>query len=176
MSQEDRSQDQAILAFLKGLGAAEDGSGRDDSAPAASQSLSDDVDEFLRVMGYNRHERENLRRKPSRPVDDAKYPDVTIKRFKHYIAELLPDRSADEIAELAQAWVSLTHYNLNLAQRWWAAGVNPGSPDQLVNAINAGLQVEDLARVIGRLTVAEHLQAGNSLRWIMAALGWETSA
>jgi hypothetical protein len=171
LPQNERSQDQAVLAFLKGL----DVKDEEEHAPATTARLSDDVDESLRVMGYNRPERERLRRKSSPATDVARFRATTIKRFRYYLAELLTEYPAAEIAELAETWAALTDYNIDLARQWWATGLDPANPGQLARALTAGLQVKDLQRVIGRHTVAEHLQAGSPLRWVMAALGWESS-
>jgi len=133
---------------------------------------SDDVDAFLRAMGYNRIERERLRRGQPRPRNEEKHRATTVKRFEYYIAERLPDRPAEEVAELARAWVGLTSYDLDLAHRWWTVGVDPGSPGQLANAITKGLRVQDLGEVVKGRTIAEHLQAGNSLAWCLLALDW----
>jgi hypothetical protein len=64
----------------------------------------------------------------------------------------------------------LTDYDLDTAQRWWAAGIDPARPDKLTNAITAGLRVQDLTEVVGHRTIAEHLQARNSLKWCVLAL------
>jgi hypothetical protein len=42
-----------------------------DTAATAQPSADDDVEAFLRTMGYNRPERERIRRGPSRPRNDA---------------------------------------------------------------------------------------------------------
>ena len=128
-------------------------------------------------MGYNRIEREQLRRRQPRPRNDEKHRATTVKRFKFYIERRLTDRKPGKVAELAKAWAQLTNYDLDLAQRWWDAGMDPSGPDQLVKAIEASLRIEDLGKVIykGR-TVAECLQAGNSLAWCMAALHWRRPA
>ena len=168
MTQDERDQDRSVLAFLKGYSSP--AVGEDDHAPAVPERLGNDVDEFLRAMGYNRIERERLRRGQSRPRNEDKYRTATRKRFVHYIAKRLPDRPAEEVAALAEAWVALTKYDLDLAQRWWGGGVDPRTPGQLTNAIAAGFRVEDLGAVVHNRTIAEHLQAGNSLRWCMLAL------
>jgi hypothetical protein len=178
VTQDEKSQDLAVLAFLKGLGSADAG---DELGGPGTPQLSDDVDAFLRAMGYNRIEREQLRRRrprPPRPRSKNKEKDraIAVERFRYYIEERLPGRPPEEIAELAQAWAGLTRYDLDLAQRWWRAGVDPGSPDQLVDALTEGLQVEHLGEVVGGKTIAEHLQAGNSPTWCSRALGWERPA
>jgi hypothetical protein len=67
-------------------------------------------------------------------------------------------------------------YDLDIAQRWWDLGIDPGTPSPLINAIKEGLRIEHLRRVIDGRTVAEHLQYGNSLRWCLGAMGMSTSA
>lgn len=168
-------KDQALLAFLRGSGPTD--AGEDPGTPAMAVAPDDDdVDALLRAMGYNRYERERLRRGRPRLVDGQKYRAVTVKRFIHYLAQRLPTRPVEDIAELAQAWARLTSDDLDLAQRWWDAGVDPGNPGQLASAIRQGFRVQDLAEVVQGRTIAEHLQAGNSIAWCLAALHWRHSA
>jgi hypothetical protein len=174
VTQDEKDQDQAVLDFLRGLGSATADDEHD--ASAIPQLPGDDVDTFLRAMGYNRIEREKLRRGQPRPKNEEKYRATTVKRFEYWIAKRLTNRSAEEIAKLASAWVGLTNYDLELAQRWWTAGVDPSEPDQLANAFREGLQVQDLGEVVGERTIAEHLQAGNSVTWCLHALHWKRSA
>lgn len=175
MTQDEKDQDLAVLAFLKGLGCA--GASEERDAPTMPQPTGNGVDAFLRAMGYNRIERERLRRGQPRPRNEDRHRATTVKRFKYHIAQALTDRTTEEVAELATAWVSLTDYNLDLAQRWWQAGVDPGTPGQFAKAIEDGLRVEDLGEVVaGGQTIAEHLQAGNSLVWCLGALHWKRSA
>jgi hypothetical protein len=163
-------QERSILAYLL---SGEPSTERDETQDALSapERSPGDLDDLLRNMGYSPAQREQLRRGTPRSTDASKYRDTNFKRFKWHLAQLLPDRTAEELATLARAWVAVTDYDLDSAQRWWAGGVDPGKPDELTNAIAAGFQVQDLKEVVGNRTIAEHLQAGNSLRWCMLALG-----
>lgn len=175
MAQDEKNQDLALLAFLKGLDTVDASEERD--TPTTTAPSNDSVDAFLRAMGYNRVERERLRRGKPQPSSEEKYRATTVKRFEYHIGRRLTGRTTETQAELARAWAGLTNYNLDLAQRWWDAGIDPGSPRELAKAIEAGLQVEDLGEVIaGARTIAEHLQAGNSLAWCLGALHWKRSA
>lgn len=175
MAQDEKDQDQAVLAFLKGLGAA--GAFEKQDALTMPQPSDDNVDGFLRAMGYNRIERERLRRGQPRRRNEDRHRAITVKRFKFHIAQKLTDRTTEEVAELATAWVNLMNFNLDVAQRWWDAGVDPGKPGQLAKAIEEGLRVEDLGEVVtGGRTIAEYLQAGYSPAWCLGALHWRRLA
>lgn len=169
MKQED--SDQAILAYLRGQSPV--GAPQDQGTPAAPQPRRDGVDDFLRGMGYSPTQREQLRRGQRRPRNDAKHQTVTVKRFEYHIKQRLPARTEGDIAGLVAAWVGLTNHDLDLAQRWWDAGVNPDNPGDLVKAIEGGLRIQDLGEVVKDRSIAEHLQAGNSLDWCLIALDWE---
>jgi len=167
-------QDKALLAWFTDSQAAE--TREDQDTPTAPQLPGDHVDAGLRSLGYNYYERERLRRGQPRPRNEAKYRTATAKRFRYYITEKVPGRTDAQIAELVAAWVELTDYNLDLAQRWWAAGINPGKPDQLASAVEAGFTPQELGRVVQGRTLAEHLQAGCSIDWCMGALRWQRPA
>lgn len=126
-------------------------------------------------MGYNRPERERIRRGQRRPLGKERFRDVTSKRFRHHLGKRLPHLAETALDPLVTAWVTLTDYDLDLAQRWWDLGVDPGMPSPLINAIKEGLRIEHLRRVIDGRTVAEHLHQGNSLRWCLGAMGMSTS-
>lgn len=166
--QGDKDQDRALRAFLLGDFLAD--ADREQGPAGMPQRLGDDLDDFLRNMGYSPAQREAMRRGTPRPQDEKKYRATNAKRFKWHLDRLLPGRPAAEIAGLVAAWVTVTNCDLDFAQRWWAAGVDPASPDQLAEAIASGFRVEDLGKVVHGRTVAGHLQAGNSLRWCMLAL------
>jgi hypothetical protein len=72
--------------------------------------------------------------------------------------------------------VELTTCDLDLALHWWAAGIDPGKPEQLASVIREGFGVHDLSQVVQGRTIAEHLQAGNSIDWCLAALHWRRPA
>lgn len=161
-----------MLVYLKGcLGP--DASEQDNAA--ITRHPRDDIDVTLRALGYNRREREQLRRGKPRSRNNAGYHDTTRKRFKYYIAQQLPDLTDTALDRLATMWTTLTSYDLDLAQRWWASGIDPGNPAQLADAIKAGLQVEHLKIMVQGRTIAEHLRAGNSVRWCMGAIGLTTA-
>jgi hypothetical protein len=169
----EKNQDEALLAFL--MRGQSTGGTDDDTAATAQSHADDDVEAFLRAMRYNRHERERIRRGRSQPRSDARYRDVAPKRYSHYLSQALPDLPSDQIDRLAKAWVMLADYDVGVAQQWWAAGVDPRHPEQLALAIETGLRREHLGQEIFGQTVAEHLQAGSPLRWILGALGFSTS-
>lgn len=171
---QDEDQDLALSAFPKRLSSAD--ACEHPGTVAMPQLPVDDVDAFLRAMGYNRIEREKIRRGQPRPRDERKYRTATVKRFRYYITGRLPNYPEAEIEELTEAWVLLTSYDLDLAQRWWAAGVDLAHPEQLADAINQGLRVQDLEEVVQGRTIAEHLQTGNSPTWCLSALYWKRSA
>lgn len=172
MNQEE--QDKAVLVWLAGDQSAEIGEKHDN--PATPQPADDQVDEGLRALGCNYYERQRLRQKQSRPRNRDKDRATTVKRFRHYIIEKVPGRTDTEITELVATWVAFTDHNLDLAQRWWGAGIDAGKPDQLVNAIEAGFSLKDLVQVVHGRTIAEHLQAGYSIAWCMGALHWQRPA
>ena len=167
-------EDQILLAWLRGSRST--ASDKEEGSPTPARVPGDDVEEFLRGMGYNRPQREQLRRGQPRPRNDAKYRAITIKRYEHYLRLQLPQEAVDNIAQLAAAWAGLTNYNLELAQRWWDAGVKPDNPGDLAKAIEGGLQIQNLGEVVHGRTIAQHLQAGNSLDWCLIALDWTRQA
>ena len=48
-------------------------------------------------------------------------------------------------------------------------------PDALARAIEAGLQIHDLAEVGQRRTIGQQLQADSSLAWCRLALDWKAT-
>jgi hypothetical protein len=162
-------QEKSILAYLLD-GKASAGGDENREAVGPPERSRDDLDNILRNMGYSPAQREQLRRGEPRPKDASRYRDTNFKRFKWHLAQLLSGWTTDEITALARTWAAVTDYDLDVAQRWWAEGVDPAKPGELADAIAVGLRVRDLNEVIDRQTVAEHLQAGNSLKWCMLAL------
>jgi hypothetical protein len=173
VAQDDRDQDRALLAYLRGCSSA----AADDGNAAADAAVpDDDVDRFLQAMGYNRIERRELRRREPPRANPDRHRPTTIKRFAFYITHELPDLTPERVAELADEWASLANYDLDLAQRWWNSGVNPDAPGELTRAVIEGLRIDDLGKVVNGKTVAEHLQAGSSPIWCHRALQWQRSA
>jgi hypothetical protein len=164
-------QDRALLAMLTGNRPA---ASNDESWP---KSTHDDIDTVLRAMGYGRPQRERLRysRRPG-PAGNTRHQAVTLKRFAFYIRQQLPGLQDEEAAHLAGRWCGFTKYDLELAQRWWASGINPADTDQLVKFAEAGLDVSVLAQVVCGRTIAEHLKAGSSVDWCLSAIRWAKSA
>jgi hypothetical protein len=162
--------DQRIMAYLTGQAAPD----VDNQLEVRVTARSDrqDIDDALRHWGYNRIERERLRRGTPRPRNRGDYRAVTVKRFAYYIGKLLPERPPEEVNGLAATWAALSEYNVDRAQRWWSNGVDPAQPGQFADAIAAGLEPSDLGEVIHNRTIAEHLRAGNSLAWCVDALRW----
>lgn len=161
-----------MLAYLKG-GLVSDASEQDNVA--VTRHPGDDIDATLRALGYNRRDRERLRRGQPRPRNNARYRDTTQKRFRYHIAQRLSGLTDTALDRLVTMWTTLTSYDLDLAKRWWASGIDPGDPDQLADAIEAGLRVQHLELVVQGQTIAEHLHAGNSVRWCMGAIGLTTA-
>jgi hypothetical protein len=174
VAQDDKEQDRALLAYLRGCESA-NATGEVDAA-ADTPVPGDEVDQFLRAMGYNRIEREEMRRRRPQRTSEDRYRATTLKRFAYYIRRWLPDLTPDRAAELANEWASVTSYDVDLAQRWWNSGVSPNDPSDLAHAIMGGLQIQDLAEVVNGKTIAEHLQAGSSPTWCLRALHWQRSA
>ncbi len=174
MTKDDKAQDLALLAYLRG-GDSANATG-EVGATADAPVLGDEVDQVLRAMGYNRKQREELRRHKPRRVNADRHRATTLKRFAYYIAQRLPDLAPGRATELAKEWARLTSYDVDLAQRWWTSGINPDNPVDFARAIAKGLRIEDLSEVINGKTVAEHLQAGNSPTWCLGALYWQRSA
>ena len=174
MARDDQEQDLALLAYLRGSDSAS-ATGKVDAA-ADTPAPGDQVDRFLRAMGYNRIEREEIRRRKPRRANADRHRATTLKRFAYYIAQRLPDLAPERAAELANKWASLTNYDVDLAQRWWSSGVSPNDPGELAQAILEGLQIQDLGKVVNGKTIAEHLQAGSSPTWCLQALHWQRSA
>ena len=94
-------EDQILLAWLRGSRST--ASDKEEGSPTPARVPGDDVEEFLRGMGYNRPQREQLRRGQPRPRNDAKYRAITIKRYEHYLRLQLPQEAVDNIAQLAAA-------------------------------------------------------------------------
>jgi hypothetical protein len=172
VARDGNEQDHALLAYLRGYESANATSEVD----ATADLPDDEIDGLLRAMGYNRIEREEMRRRTPRRASTDRYRATTLKRFAHYITRRLPDLTPERAAELANEWASLTSYDVDLAQRWWRSGVDPNDPGELAQAIAGGLQIRDLGEVINGKTIAEHLQAGSSLTWCLRALHWQRSA
>ena len=170
MTKDGKAQDLALLAYLRG----------GDSANATSEPnapvLGDEVEQILRAMGYNRKQREEMRRHKPRPAKADRHHATTLKRFAYYVSQRLPNLTPGRANELAKEWASLTSYDVDLAQRWWTSGINPDNPAEFSDAIARGLRIEDLGEVVHGKTIAEHLQAGNSPTWCLGALRWRRSA
>jgi hypothetical protein len=127
-------------------------------------------------MGYNRPERERIRRGSPQPLNKERYRDVTLKRFRYHLGKRLPHLTEAALAPLVTLCAAVTNYDLERAQRWWSLGVDSGAPGPLINGIKAGLRIEHMGRVVHGRTVAEQPQDGNSLRWCLGAMGLSTSA
>jgi hypothetical protein len=160
-------EEQAILALLMG---GQSAGTTDRSTGPMARPPRDEVDEALRGMGYNRPERERIRRGSPQPLNKERYRDVTLKRFQHHLGKRLPHLTDAALNPLVTLWAALTDYDLDRAQRWWSFGVDPGAPGPLINAIKAGLRIEHVGLVVHGRTIAEHLQegtrsAGASERW-----------
>lgn len=67
-------------------------------------------------------------------------------------------------------WAELTDYDLELAQRWWNAGVDPLHTGQVQELIWQGLNPSDLAVIIRGRSILEHLQSGTSVTWCINAI------
>jgi hypothetical protein len=104
VAQDDKEQDRALLAYLRGCEAA-NATGEVDAA-ADTPVPGDKVDQFLRAMGYNRIEREEMRRRRPQRTSEDRYRATTLKRFAYYIRRRLPDLTPDRAAELANEWAS----------------------------------------------------------------------
>lgn len=166
-------EEQAILAFLTG---GQSAGTTDRSIEPMARPARDELEEALRDMGYNRPERERIRRKSPQPLNKERYRDVTLKRFRYHLGKSLPHLTEAALTRLVTLWAVLTDYDLERAQRWWSLGIDPGAPGPLINAMKAGLRIEHVGRVVHGRTVAEHLQNGNSLRWCLGAMGLSTGA
>lgn len=162
--------DQRIMAYLTGHTTPD--ADEDLEGGVTPRSDRQAIDDALRQWGYNRIERERLRRGTPRPGNRGDYREVTVKRFAYYIGKLSPERPPEEVNKLAATWAALSEYNVDRAQRWWSNGVDPVQPGQFADAIAAGLEPSDLGEVVHDRTIAEHLRAGNSLAWCMDALRW----
>lgn len=106
------------------------------------------------------------------------YQEVIIKQFAWHIEKRVQnwDEAAVAPTDAAATWAKLTNYRLDVAQRWWDAGISPTALAQVVELITEGLNPADLAlRVQGR-TIAEHLARGSSVRWCLMAAGWAKPA
>jgi hypothetical protein len=178
MGVNQEEKDKAVLAMLRG-GRSTSG---EDPETVVSSDLAHDraVETGLRAMGYNRIEREKLRRgRPPgrpRPTNEAKYRNINAKRFRYYLEKRLPNRTGGELAQLVAEWVEVTDCDLALAKRWWDADVDPENPGQLAEAIVGGFQMQDLARIVKGKTIAEYLQGGCSVTSCLRALRWRCLA
>lgn len=147
----------------------------------------DEIDDVLRGMGLNHKERQALRHRGTRRggrngqprpgrgrADRVPHQDRIVKRFAWYIEQRVSDWSGLGItpADAAASWAKLTNYKLEVAQRWWDAGINPAALDQIVELMTHGLQPADLARRVQRHTIAQHLARGSSVQWCLMAAGW----
>jgi len=131
------------------------------------ESPDSDLDAGLRQLGFNRPEREELRRGP-RPLK-RNYDNVNLKR---YIRERASDSASElDIGQLALEWAELTGYDVDLAKRFWDAGFDPVDLGQFAAFIKEGFGLRELeeAEVQGK-TVAQHLREKQSVRWCINAL------
>lgn len=98
------------------------------------------------------------------------------ERFRSEIDQAIDKRFArlthGEFETIVDAWITATQSDLNLACRWWRAGVSPLNR-QITELVNEGLEPENLStRVQGR-TVLQHLAKGAPPKWCVSALHWQ---
>lgn len=147
-------------------------------------SEPDETDHVLRVMGLSPNQRQEVRRSRGRSDGTRsghsgriRYQDQTLKRFEWYIQRRVPSWNDVPFtpAEVAATWAKLTEYKLELAQRWWDAGLDPLAVEHIADLVGEGLAPADLATRVGNRTIAEHLSRGCSVKWCLMAAGWATS-
>jgi hypothetical protein len=132
-----------------------------------------ELDTVLRSWGYNRREREDLRRALRAPKSKRDYKPVILKQFRFYIDERLGDRTpTPDTSRLAAVWASLTEYKIQLAQWLWSIGFDPADPAQVDAFLEGGYCLQDLETEVNGKTIAEHLRDGEPLQWCLAALSW----
>ena len=121
-----------------------------------------------RLFGYRR------RSMPTRRNRGNERHRATILKQFHYWIDQRVDRghAMRAPADLVRVWAELTDYDLELAKRWWNAGVYPLGTGQVRELIWHGLNPGDLAVVIQGQTILEHLQSGTSVTWCINAIRW----
>lgn len=180
VSQDD--EDRALLAWLQGDRSPQDTNDQDTALRAllpAEQKHSEDVDSQLRALGLNYRERDAVRRphRSGRASNRYKQQDTIRKQFAYWIDQHVQWSETDlHQNQVVATWVALTNYDLELAQRWWAAGVNPAHLEQISELMNHGLRPQDLASRIGGKTILDHLRAGSTVKWCVMAADWHRSA
>jgi hypothetical protein len=133
-----------------------------------------EVDEALRALGYDYKDRDRIRRGKSVPrPKNARYRDVNRKRYEFYISQIVDwDTTSLSKEYVTATWFSLTGENLELAQRWWNAGMNPLALEQIAALVEQGWSPADLAARVKDRSVVYWLNRGATVEWCVLALGW----
>lgn len=133
-----------------------------------------EVDEVLRSLQYNYKERDRIKHgEPAPRKSWTQYRPVILKQFIFYIEQRVDLRDTSLSKQgVAATWVDLTMGRIDVAQRWWNAGLSPLALDVLVALMDQGLSPEDLSVRIGQRTIIELIDRGTSVAWCKQALGW----
>lgn len=165
--------EQALLAWLRD-GAT--GEGDVDDIPAVfgdSSTPTQDLEEELRSLGLNYLERQAIRHPRRSRGNSERYKRTNLIRFGWYIDQIVDwtDNSVSR-GQVIAAWVALSKGDIDVARRWWEAGIDPCKLSAARELMEEGLHPRDLAICINSKTIAEHLKSGSSIKWCLNALRW----
>jgi hypothetical protein len=110
------------------------------------------------------------KRSPASRRDDRA---ANVKRFAFYLSQRI-NGDADDIDRLANYWAMLTQHDVDLAKRLWEKGLKPGVPEEYETFLTEGYDLKDLERIVSGRTITEHLLEGNSIKWCMMAITFQS--
>lgn len=140
----------------------------------SGEGPSIDVDSELRDFGLSPSERRKILRPTNRsPHDSSRYKTTIFRQFCWWIDQRV-DWSKTELssAYVAAVWMSLTNHNLDLAKKWWEAGIDPLDLEQIAALSKHGIHPRDLVVRIGRRIILEHLCGGTPVEWCVSSMNW----
>jgi hypothetical protein len=171
-----------ILAYLReGRAGTGDAAADEDAMTAAwlterSMRRDDEDVEMLRALGYNRREREALRRRRNtqRPNKRDRDREIAVKRIAYYLNENVKwNETTSDPNVVCRAWAGLSDYNVERCNDWWRRGVDPLDYAKVLVLVEHGLSPTDLLTDVKGKTILQHLKEGTSMQWCVLALDFE---
>jgi hypothetical protein len=135
----------------------------------------DELDSDLRALGYNRPERERLRRSDHLPKarDQGREEATAVKRLGLHIDKQVNWAETDlSRAEVIAAWAALCNHDVDKANDWWGRGVHPLDIAEITKLTDYGFQPTDLYTIVNKKTIMDHIRDGTSVEWCRHALRW----
>jgi hypothetical protein len=136
-------------------------------------SVDTELDSGLRALGFNRPEREKLRkrRRSSRTPNGNREMAQALLRIGFYIDQRV-DWTATELdrREVIAFWADLCDHDVDKTNQLWFQGVDPLDMNYVSVLKDNGFGPPTLYRVIHGRTVLQQLRDGQTIEWCLGAL------